>query len=203
MPRSQALACVGHLASLGSGGGGPAPRQPSAAPHGHWAWRAEAAWARTAQMSYGRGHAFSQERLQTVAHTLLSFWNAVPSSKLNPLVLAAWRPLFPVHLGPQWPHTSGCICLPWPGDQGLISSVKHLPGGRLGAHSGPQQLAQSAHTEEPNVMRWFLGPVCSQQEAAPRRGVCSPTFSGDTSHSPPGHLSGLRSAGMQLRQGQR
>lgn len=103
MPRSQALACVGHLASLGSGGGGPAPRQPSAAPHGHWAWRAEAAWARTAQMSYGRGHAFSQERLQTVAHTLLSFWNAVPSSKLNPLVLAAWRPLFPVHLGPQWP----------------------------------------------------------------------------------------------------
>lgn len=137
--------------------GAPHPhRRPSASPHSHWAWRAEAVWVRRAQMSYRRGHAFSQERLQTFAHILLSFWNAVPSSKLNLLVLPAWPTSLPCSSGPTWALTPlntfslGYVCLPWLGHQGFISSAKPLLGWGLCTFSGPQQLARGrAQTREP------------------------------------------------------
>lgn len=106
----------------------------------------------------------------------------IPCSLGGPSSLPIWAHSGPRTSGPlpPWLHLPALAWVP-----GLVSSVKHLRG-RLGTASGPQQLAQrGALTKEPNVMRLFLGSDCSQQEEAPRCGVCNPPFSGDTPLRPP------------------
>lgn len=164
--------------------GGPAPHKPSTSPYSHWSWRAEVVWARTAQMSYGRGHAFSQERLQTFAHALLSFWNAIPSSELNPLSFRIWlHPdllLFLAHLSPPWsPHPA---TLPVSVSPGLVTRGSFLQrspcwDGDFAPHLEPSSWHKQGHRPwSPHTMG-LLGSVCIEQEEAPGLAVGSGFYS--------------------------
>ena len=125
-------------------------------------------------MSYGKVHAFPQERLQTFAHTLLSLWNAVPSRELTPLVLQGLAPAWlasslPCPSGPTLAPTISEPLQPWlcllvlawaPG----VHFFSKAPATMGTLHLFGTPAAGMKHTDQGAHMSWvpFTGSVCRQ-----------------------------------------